>query len=273
MDKPAQRVKLPFWSTVWASYSWGIGRIGTVIAHRWLVLLALGAIMTAIYIVLPPYDLSAKIPQLAPSWVSICVASIASVLFTSMIAVPWHRLVLNGEPMSGTGLNFHPRVLAYTLWAALLAAVVMAPMSFIAAGAPADPLAKPTSEQLTAIFAGTGLALVMVYITTRLQLKLVAAALSDPNGTFGAIWHSTRWSFWRLFIGLLLMILPLMLVQYVLNLIAPPLNNSPVTVAVSHALQSMFSVLLTLPLLTFLSLSYQHFMGQPGGKPAGSATT
>jgi hypothetical protein len=260
MDKPVKRVKLPFWSTVLQSYKWGFGQLGTMVARRWMVLAVLGALMCALYWLIPPYDLTAKEQTLAPSWLSIGVNSMASILFTSMIAVPWHRLVLTGEPITGNGFDLHPRILAYALWGILFGAAVMVPISMMGAFAPATPTAKPTDAQTATILIVMVCVYAAIYLVTRFQLKLVATALSDPAGSLGAIWRRTRWSFWRLFGGAALAILPVMGAQYLFNALVPPASLSPGVLAITHAMQSLIGVVLTLPLLTFLSLSYQHFM-------------
>jgi hypothetical protein len=260
MDKPVKRVKLPFWSTVLQSYKWGFGQLGTMVARRWMVLAVLGALMCALYWLIPPYDMTAKEPMMAPSWLSIGINGLASILFTSMIAVPWHRLVLTGQPMTGNGFDLHPRILAYALWGVLFGAAVMVPMSMFGAAAPVTPGANPTDAQTTTILIAMVGMYVAIYLVTRFQLKLVATALSDPAGGLGTIWWRTRWSFWRLFGGSALAILPVMGAQYLFNVLVPPASLSPGVLAITHAIQALIGVVFTLPLLTFLSLSYQHFM-------------
>jgi hypothetical protein len=260
MDEPVKRVKLPFWSTVLQSYKWGFGQLGTMVANRWMVLAVLGGLMCTLYWLIPPYDMTAKEPMMAPSWLSIGINGMASILFTSMIAVPWHRLVLTGEPMTGNGFDLSPRILAYALWGVLFGAAVIVPMSIVGSATPTTPGAKPTDAQTTTILIAMVASYVAIYFVTRFQLKLVATAMSDPAGSFGAIWRRTRWSFWRLFGGSALAILPVMGAQFLFSALVPPVSLSPSVLAITHAIQSLIGVVLTLPLLTFLSLSYQHFM-------------
>jgi hypothetical protein len=265
MEPAAKRIKLPFGKTVAESYRWGLGRLPEVIRKFWLELIALTAVSFVLYWLVQPYD---KHDGFMSLWWTVIIIPFISSIFVAMVAVPWHRLVLKGELLSGSTLRIDRRVLTYAIWGTALLLPFLASLSLFGA---AFPDGAPENDDSTPINWGyliTAFAafLAGIFSLTRLSLRLVSAALDDKRGTIRTIWHNTSWSFWRLFCGTIITFLPSMLAVVAIPFYDP--QQSRLSYAAMNAAMTLVSTILGMIPLTFLSLAYRHFMMAPSERTA-----
>jgi hypothetical protein len=170
MELAAKRIKLPFWRTVADSYRWGLGRLPEVIAKFWLVLLALTVVSFALYWLAQPYETNPE--TLGSTWLNIFIIPIFTGMFFAMIAVPWHRLVLNGEPLPARPA-FDTRIFLYAGWAFALVFPFLASTQLI--DMPNPTVAEPTADDVARYITITGSAMVLgTYFLVRFGIKVVA---------------------------------------------------------------------------------------------------
>jgi hypothetical protein len=279
----AKRVKLPFWRTVGESYRWGFGRVPEVIARYWPVLLAQAAVSLLldwvaahatpedglVNLATPNFSDIFGEPNLVVgiiSWGSIFISAI----FAAVIAVPWHGLVLRGQPLSGSGLTIDWRIIGYATWGFGITLPFLTCIPLLAFG-----IAQLTSEPGTevvhkndawAIFYAGWLALFVGIVTfTRLGIKVVAAGLRDPNGSLPAVWRGTKWSYWRIFWGSTLTLLPEILFSFfaIYHGAVDAVEEMWPSTAIWKATVTIITAILGLVPLTFLSLAYRHFVMTP----------
>jgi hypothetical protein len=268
MEQAAKRIKLPFWKTVADSYRWGLGRLPEVIAKFWLVLLALTVVTFALYWLIQPYN---KADGIHSFWLTALIMPSITGVFIAMIAVPWHRFVINSDPLTSVGLIPNAQACIYAACgiAVLLPFYASFPL-FAAAFSPPIEVPSVHGHPSTVNFNYLGAALIAVllgvYISTRICLKLVAVALRDPKGTFAKVWQKTSWSFWRLFWGTILTFVPELFAIFLL----PEAPQTQFDYALWNTAQTLISTVLGMVPLTFLSLAYQHLMMPSGNKTAAS---
>jgi hypothetical protein len=259
MEQAAKRIKLPFWQTVADSYRWGLGRLPEVIAKFWLVLLAMTAVSFALYWLAQPYEKSTDGSQ-SFLLTTLMIPSMTGI-FIAMIAVPWHRFIINGEPLTSDGPIPDTRACVYAACgiAILLPFYASFPL-FAAAFSPSVDVSVDQNHLSAVDFTYLGAAFITVflgiYISTRISLKLVAVALRDPQGTFGAVWQKTSWSFWRLFWGTTVTFVPELFAIFLL----PDAQQTRLDYALWNTVIVLFSAILGMVPLTFLSLAYRHLM-------------
>jgi hypothetical protein len=258
MANSARRAKLPLRQAVQDSYAWGFQHIGEVIAKGWMILAALAAISLAGHWLAFPYEKAAE--ATGGGWFSWLFVPLTTIIFTSMIAVPWHRFVLDNEPLPLLAINAAPRVLAYIVWGVLLSMplVVAFGLLTVTGAAPQEESALINANTIRTIL-GVGGMLLSVYLTVRLGIKLVAVALGDSGATLAAIWRATPLSFWRLFWGTTVTVVPVFAVAISAAWVLGD-NPSRPAYAVVNALATAAELPLGLVSLTFLSLAYRHFM-------------
>jgi hypothetical protein len=278
MEPATKRIKLPFWKTVADSYRWGFGRLPEVVVRFWSVLLALTIVSLGLYWLVHPYETEAG--SLGSGWISIIFIPFIGGIFTAMIAVPWHSLVLNDEPLAGQGLTFDTRVLSYATWGMAVMMPFLASFPLFTNAIPADLPTGATDDTNAALatisfnmLAAAMVALIAgIYIFARLGIKVVATALRDPNGSLGVIWQNTSWSFWRLFWGPIITCLPMIAAIWLLPDVAfVPDGGTPpsrFSYAATNAAVGLVCTVFGLAPLTFLSLAYRHFMMSPAERTA-----
>ncbi|CAN0028813.1 unnamed protein product, partial [Phaeothamnion confervicola] len=260
MSAAAPLAKIPLWRTTRDSYVLGFRHMAYVIAKRWLVIAALATLTFLVQWLIYPSEKLAG--QLGLSWVSFALLPLAAMVFTAMIAVPWHRLILDNELVAGNGLSLDARVIAYWIWgAALLIALGFAatPMFYVF---PSGPDVELTGFQTGALLASLLATAIVGWVLMRISLKLVGVALRDSNASLGVIWNNTSWNFWRLFWGTILTCVPAMAAVVVHSMLIEDENLGRETYALARAFDSTLVEILGLIPLTFLSLSYRHFMGR-----------
>lgn len=253
-DEGATPGKLSLWRTLRESYVLGFGHLKEVTANAVTILAALLVIAMIINWVAFPTEKDGG------GWLTIGVLPIASILFTAMVAVPWHRFVLDGEPLSKLGFTLDPRIGLYAIWGCLLSLPLFVGLALALS---VDIAEADTPENDAAAFrllVGILLEVAYLVLSMRLWLKLVAIAIDDRNGTLSVIWRSTAWNTWRVAWGSALTLMPALLFgafAYWLETMAP---GSRLLHALLNAASTTFGVILGMVSLTFLSLSYRHFM-------------
>jgi hypothetical protein len=244
--------------------------VAPVVARYWPVLL----IMTAVSV---GFDWLSE-PYLRPEdgdffgWPELvaitCLSAFVSAIFASMIAVPWHGLLLRGEPLSGHGFSSDRRIMVYASWGFCVMLPFFASFPLFTLGS-MQLYAKTGSAvvgmhgALAMMYAGSFAFLVGILIFTRLGIKVVAIALPDPNGSLTTIWRRTSWSFWRMFWGLAITVLPIYIVGFLPVFIGTAQQEAWLSTAFWSTVTTLITTLLGLVPLTFLSLAYRHFMMTP----------
>jgi hypothetical protein len=270
--RPQTPAKLPFWRTVAASYRLGLVHLPEVIAARWLVLIVMADVSFAAHWLIFPYLKEGAAETWGVYFAHLICSTFLPAVFTAMIAVPWHRRVLNGEPLTGHGLTLDRRMLGYVGWGLViigswLLLYLATPWSDFPTQALAELLTSTpgsSAETLIDWFRETGYAVplgcVIVYLAFRLDMFVVAIALGQHRGALSAIWRNTSWSFCRLYFGAVISFLPLLLV-----LPFHVMEKASSVLRVQSAAWAALGDTATIPLglvgFAFLSLSYRHFMG------------
>jgi hypothetical protein len=261
MSDTQVRGKLPLWPTVRESYGWAFGHIAEVAVKAWPVLAMLAAVSFVIHWLAHPY--ASVTGSVIGNALTVVVLPAAVIAFGAMIAVPWHRFVLEGEPLPPVRLARSARLVAYFLWAFALAAPFYASI-FALSVAFESGATDSSGENFDLKMILTIIAFIVgAYLFVRFGIKLVAVALGDRAVTLANIWRATSWNFWRLFWGGLLAVVPFIVVGGALLVLVPDEGSSRWAYSVANALVTLAEVLLGLVSLTFLSLAYRHFMRTP----------
>jgi hypothetical protein len=282
MGPDATRTKLPLWETVVESYRLGFGRIPLVVARYWPVLLVMSVVSVGFdwlgtsfgepcsnpnggNVVVCQDDIIVN-PEMGdffngPGFVIYGIQWVSTAIFLSMIAVPWHALVLKNQPLSGRGLTLNSSVLTYAIWNMVVRLPVWPSILLLYLGKmQLDGMPSPSNMA----YAGILLSLPGLMILSRLSIKVVAIALQEPNVTLRTIWESTSNNSWRMLWGMLLTILPLftmaVLPEWLMKHNVLPQTLPPLTWAVFSTTIDVIRTLLFLAPLTFLSLAYRHLM-------------
>jgi hypothetical protein len=250
--------KLPLWQSVRESYALGFRHLGDLVRWGWPVLAALSAVSLACYWF--EHARAADADNLGAGWISFIAIPIVTVVFTAMMAVPWHRLVLKGQPLQGTSLTFTPLVLAYVAWGLSMVLPIYLGSYLVlrwAGGSETEAGPSPVLQFLPLILL---LAALFLYVTFRIGIKLVVVALDDTTSTIAVIWRRTAWNFWRLFWGTTLTFVPTLVIGGLYAWLVPSEQFSQLGYAVAETCFLVATVLLGMISLTFLSLAYRHFM-------------
>lgn len=151
------------------------------------------------------------------------VASLASLVGFSAIAVAWHRHVILGEPLAGRMAPVNGTVLRYLLMGVLVSLVVTIPgVAVVAVGGALGFIGEGQSAGATLIVMAGLLAAVVIF--ARLQLAFPGIAIGDPAGLKGS-WALTRGNGGRLFAGILLTILPVLGAMILTQIIGAVFNG------------------------------------------------
>jgi hypothetical protein len=258
MSDTPLRAKLPLWRTVRESYALGFENMGDLVRWGWPVLAALSVVSLACYWFEHVSEVETE--NRGFSWISFVAIPIVTVVFTTMMAVPWHRLVLKGEPLRGAQMTVAPRVIAYVAWGLFMVVPVylVSYLTLRFAGAlGAEEGSSPVLQFVPLILL---LTVLFLYVTFRIGIKLVAVALDDTTSTTAVIWRRTTWNFWRLFWGTTLTFLPTLLLVALYTWLVPSDRFSRLGYAAAETGFLVATVLLGMISLTFLSLAYRHFM-------------
>jgi hypothetical protein len=253
--------KLPFWRTVSQSYALTIRNGRFLLRLSWAWMLITAPVLFALEYAYATLD---WIRLKDGGFVYMLLSSIVVMPMLSSIAVAWHRRLLREElPPPGPYLRLDRRVLRYGL-AGLAISLLTFGMwaSFFAAvyAIPSDLATVDVSAIAVAIAASVALFSVVTYVSTRLGqiLPHFALDLDDAQALDG--WRAARGSVWRLFLGLVLVMAVATAVNSTISFftIFGPLASwdAAPKVAIDTGNSLIYSALLAIPSVTFLSLSY-----------------
>jgi hypothetical protein len=190
----------------------------------------------------------------------------------SSIAVAWHRKLLSGEDWPAKlYLRLDTHTWRYLAAAALIWLLTYLPCVLLLGAIDTSPAKSGDSS-----IGWSGLVLLCAMcafcagflVATRIWLALPGQALGFSSATLGSSWQATKSSFWRLFWGSFLAALPLVVLA-VISVFTPhnlATAEAPriIVAAHDHALSMCSNALvytyLGMPVLSFLSLAYQHLM-------------
>lgn len=162
-------------------------------------------------------------------WLTLAVLYIPTVIFVLFMisaAVGWHRLVLLGEQPQRLYMNLGGRVWRYVgalvlmsvvIWVVSLAVFlpVLGGFAFLFG---VDP-AQLTGWHLTALSAGSIIAVVTILVVSaRIYIALPARAVGERM-TFRDAFRITRGNSWRILLGMLLVAIPSVIVNAIMNLL------------------------------------------------------
>jgi hypothetical protein len=194
------------------------------------------------------------------------------------IAVAWHRLlILNEHPgLSGrnitTGNLWRYVVIGVALFLIMFLPVAVTMIPTLYFMIPAQPGSGPPSPSFVPlILLGFVLYAAGIAIALRLSPLLPARAIGNTGLTFRQTWNRTRGNTWRLFWGIVVTTVPLLILAQIafLIVIGAPLPGAVRDgdfVAKMTAANTVFVAyyLLILPIsIGFLSHAYRHFFQAP----------
>lgn len=268
--------RVPCWPTVQRAYgiTWALYGEFLKIAWCWLAILVPVCIAYVLY--MPEQSIHALALKHSTqattrpdylSWPLQLLIALAS----GSIAVRWHRLLLLQEKPSGAlCLRFDRLVVNYLLLTLLIYLISAIPGLVMALAALAAFInaafgnSSPSGLTVLAIVLCAVVAFIYTipYVTC-LTVLLPARALATPLPLKEGI-RRARASFWSLFWGAFLCILPFFPIAIVMMICGKIYSINMVAI---HAIQLLLSVTVILPVyLSFLSLSYNHlFEEKPGG--------
>jgi hypothetical protein len=200
-------------------------------------------------------------------------ADLVVTLGAAAVAVAWHRHLLLGEPFARRLAPLDARVARYLFLTVILAfligtapAVVLLMVGGSALLGGAEAGADPDG-------AGLGLLLVPIvaiaclWVALRVQLIFPATAIADQAMTPARSWALTRGQGGRLFLGFVLVTLPVTVAMVALTLILSWLADATGSIVLStlSELAAVANPLLQAPLIAaFLSYAYTWFRQQEG---------
>jgi hypothetical protein len=295
-EKPA---KLPVWSTVIQSFVLTLKNLGWFVKMAWVWVIVFMAALAAIYWASWPNHQVATATGYF-SWRGFLGTIPVSLLVGSSIAVAWHRRLLLGEDLaSSTYLRLDRVVLKYFAWGALFTLFWLVPIAIPLIAI--DQWATPTEAQLltespeaavaekpsgsvsgvtdsdpdswmlnTPFFVAMfcvvfGAITIVSYVPTRLGLVLPALALGHQRFSFIESWHASSGNFWRLYLGTIVTIalptLAVMMPMVVLEL--SEFSDTRLWYVFDNCLTEVLTLIIGMTGITFLSLAYRHFTGDP----------
>lgn len=249
--------KLPVWRTVAEAYRLAFVMAGQLARIAWLWLIVLMAATAALAYAVWPLEEAAKRNN-EFSFAGLLLQQPVTAFVTSSVAVAWHRMVLLGEKIARSYLRLDAVVCRYFAFGMLLA-LPFNLLAFI----PFSPLnLLPGAHSGAALAASAALLLVYVAVltasfvaSTRLALILPAIALGRRDATLGDCWRRTRGSFWRLFWGVTLSIIPMILIV----LVPIPDPTAAATSAMNVCIYEAIGLLTGVVAVGFLSVAFRHF--------------
>ena len=194
------------------------------------------------------------------------IADLVSLLGLSAMAVAWHRHVILGQPLAGPFAPVTLTVGRYLLFGLLVSVLAAVPgiVIVIIAGATGGIGEGGRGLLSTLVMGAAFLAAVIVF--ARLQLVFPGIAIGDPAGLRGS-WQLTSGNGTRLFGGILLTVLPVILAVVLAQLIAAAFDavGAAKAGAFLALLASSVGAWLQAPLVAaFLSFSYLWFRAATG---------
>lgn len=287
----ADAVKLPFWRTVYDAHSVTLKNLVGFVRIGWLWALLLVTASAAINWAIFPAENAAQAAGHIGTKLAF-LPMLASMFIGVLVAVPWHRLVLQGrvETLREAPGYLWPAI-RYFGWLIAFSAIYAIPfwIAWVVTGGfgtdlgvPADPVAVTPAanveeagatdgdpDQLVGVILafGAGVVLgplaILSYIPTRLMLILPAVAIADDGFTVARSWAATAKNFWRLYLGsLLAMSLPLVFIIALLAFFGeetPTRSGYTFEAVVADA----FCLVAGMIYVTYMSLAYRHLVQKP----------
>lgn len=254
---------LPVWQTVRETYAVTFANIGVLwrLARLWAIVVAFAVALISAFF-WPSHEASLE-SGAAMSWVQLLTFAV-SLAAASSVAVAWHRLILLGQQPRNRGyLAFDAAVRVYFG----LALVLTLP-------AFALPLRLGRLDDPWSGAASMALLLFAICVGPRLALHLPARAIGRSDVTLAVAWRATRGQWWRLVVGSVLVLLPVLVVGTLVSmpeLVRDQWADEPVSEThLGFVIFSVKSELATFACsviaVSFLSRAFRHlFPGPPDG--------
>ncbi len=201
--------------------------------------------------------------------------SLFSVLVGAAVAVTWHRTLLLGPTADGADkLNLDRRTLIYFGYVMLINLVVglVAGLAGALLGGVLS-LAAGTAGMVL----GFGVGFLLVgYLTARWTMLFPAIAVGDDSVRITRSWEATRGNGWRILLGSLLAMVPIMIVYLILliPLTVMAMGGGSLLISMVMALiQTPLSFLIGVILAGYMSLCYDVLIrgGGPGSDQSSMA--
>lgn len=195
------------------------------------------------------------------------LANLAVTLGVAAIAVAWHRHILLSEPLSARMAPLDARVARYFALTVLIA-VAMGVLPLLAIFTLSGGTGAPAVGSASLILVPAFL-IACLYAALRLQLVFPATAIGDQAMGFGRSWALTRGNGWRLFLGFLLVTMPVAGLAIALSLLlgaATDATGSVFLLALTD-LAAVLNAWLQAPLIASF-LSYVYLWCQQHGPTA-----
>ncbi len=269
--------KLPVFATTRDVYAVTLRHAGELLRFAWPWLIALTGVSAALYWSFYPAEREAIAVGATGSDALWLLTLLASTLIGALIAVPWHRRILLGEPQTfGSGIAIDGRKISYAIKAVLLLAAMTMPglALFVIIPPPASESEYTLQDALWMAAIIVWFAMVVV-LSSRLSLILPATAVGDDDVSVSRSWQMTRRNTLRLaLVSFLATMLPFLLLYFVLVLVFPSQAQAAIADAASarmsftiaNVITELVALVLGMLYVTFLSLAYRHFAGAMGSR-------
>lgn len=268
--------KLPFWQTVWACYRLTWRHAGTILSYSWpllIVLLLTRGLITWVTFEGPQKTISAGANFWTGDTILMFTQTIAFILASAMIAVPWHRYLLLGTPPTTSDLNpFQLRIWRYMKWE-LLIFVPLIPAIWFSIGlvelgrTVMPPVDAEIITPLDKLLMGFGL-LPGWLVAARISPVYPARAVDDMS-SLSSLWNLTQGNSWRLMAGAGLAIAPSWIgSELCALLIEPTAKVSRLTSVASDGVTDLIDMTAGMTIVTFLSLAFIFFRRMPAPEAA-----
>lgn len=272
--------KLPVWKTIVEVFAVTARHTGDLLRFAWpwlIVLIAVSLALYSAYFETERAQLAAGGSGSSSLWV---LTLMVSTLIGALIAVPWHRRILLGEHQTlSKGLALDSRKLAYAVKTVAIIATLALPLVPLVWTGSAEPASDVETQTATELFLAIFLPVLAfvaffawVFVLNRVSLILPATAVGNGSVTLGSAWSATKGNTLRLALvstiaTFLPLMLPLGLAYWLAPATAAALDASTAPNAIAFAVTNTINELLTIVFgmlfVTFLSLSYRHFFGNP----------
>ena len=263
--------RLPLWHTVADAYRLTIGNFGYLIRVSWVWVLVMLPVAFAFHYM--AFQLGWHRMSDLSSFGSAANFLIPTLLYMPMlasIAVAWHRRLLADEVWQGRYyLRLDRTVAGYLGLALIVTATAIAPLYALVALADRSA-SEGWTERLVLVcllmFA------VGLFISTKIWLALPARALGRSGFGMRQAWSETNRNFWRLFVGFILCVIPVVIIAGALALLEVDWTGieEPAVYAASVALFDLVVTFLAgMPVVSFLSLAYRRLVMSGATGPAG----
>jgi hypothetical protein len=256
-DQSTTPRKLPVLSIVTQAYRAPLANLGPLarVSWLWLVLMLTG--MFLFYWTVWPWHPG---PADGDYWVETAIwwaELIVPLPFLSSIAVAWHRFLLRDEQVrSSLYLRLDRVVWSYALICLLYWASVLVWVSY---GVLWPEIHDAETIPLTVRAAAVLLAGVFLVVGARVSIVLPAIALETPGAGWRQVWIATRFNTWRLALGALLCVAPVLAIGPLLTWV--DLSDHRTGHALQQAGYMLLEAILVIFGVSFLSFAYRWFFG------------